>query len=158
MTVTYDDNAGNEETAEAYASSVAFAFETRTGNISVGFTGNFPVVNADFTAVAIGGGTVTYSTGGTDGASFEIRAENGRHNLYFKTAPTLTAGTLELTVIATESEGMTIDSVAVTINVTASSPAIIPDRQAVAHQAPYDPNDDPLAGMTPLPDADPNAG
>ena len=156
VTITYDDNADNEETSEAYAHSVAFAFETRTGDVSVGFTGNFPAVNADFTAVATGGGTVTYSTGGTDGDSFEIREGSGRHNLYFKTTPSLTAGeTLELTVIATEDAGGTTDSVAVTITVTATSPAIIPDRQSFAHQDPYEPDD---LGLTPMPDADPSAG
>ena len=156
VTITYTDNADNEETSEAYAHSVAFAFETRTGDVSVGFTGNFPAVNADFTAVATGGGTVTYSTSGTDGDSFEIREGSGRHNLYFKTTPSLTAGeTLELTVIATEDAGGTTDSVAVTITVTASSPAIIPDRQAFAHQDPYEPDD---LGLTPMPDADPSAG
>ena len=156
VTITYTDNADNEETSEAYAHSVAFAFETRTGDVSVGFTGNFPAVNADFTAVATGGGTVTYSTGGTDGDSFEIREGSGRHNLYFKTTPSLTAGeTLELTVIATEDAGGTTDSVAVTITVTASSPAIIPDRQSFAHQDPYEPDE---LGLTPMPDADPSAG
>ena len=144
VTITYDDNAGNEETSEAYASSlVAFPFETRTSGISVGFSGNFPAVTADFTATAIGGGTVAYSTGGTDGNLFEIREASGEQHLYFKTAPTLTAGdTLELTVIATEDGRMTTDTVDVTITVAASSPAIIPDRQAFAHQDPYEPNDD----------------
>ena len=156
VTITYTDNADNEETSEAYAHSVSFAFETRTGDVSVGFTGNFPAVNADFTATAIGGGTVDYSTGGTDGNLFEIREQSGRHNLYFKTTPSLTAGeTLELTVIATEDAGGTTDSVAVTITVTATSPAIIPDRQAFAHQDPYEPDE---LGLTPMPDADPSAG
>ena len=36
-----------------------------------------------------------------------------------------------------------------------ASPAIIPDRQAFAHQDPYDPDD---LGLTPMPDADPSAG
>ena len=143
VTITYTDGVGIVETVDAIG-SVAFPFEARTGSISVGFTGNFPAVNADFTATAIGGGAVTYSTGGTDGAKFEIREDSvsGEQHLYFKTTPTLTPGTLELTVIATEDQGMTTDSVAVTITVGASSPAIIPDRQAFAHQDPYEPNDD----------------
>ena len=36
-----------------------------------------------------------------------------------------------------------------------ASPAIIPDRQAFAHQDSYDPDD---LGLTPMPDADPSAG
>ena len=42
------------------------------------------------------------------------------------------------------------------VDETGLAPAQIPDRQAVAYD-PYDLDDDPLVGMTPLPDADPNA-
>ena len=48
---------------------------------------------------------------------------------------------------------------AVTVSVimgnTPQSPAIIPDRQSFAHQDSYDPDD---LGLTPMPDADPQAG
>ena len=47
-------------------------------------------------------------------------------------------------------------SVAVTLEgMIANSPAIIPDRQSFAHQDSYDPDD---LGLTPMPDADPQAG
>ena len=105
-------------------------------------------------------------TGGADAALFtlESAANNGvRVKTNFGHASFERKAEYKVTLTATNKDTTDTDDLEVTITVTGfveASPAIIPDRteqQAEAHD-PYDPDADPIAGLTPIPDADPYAG
>ena len=73
---------------------------------------------------------------------------------------TETVGTdIALTYTVSDGDNTAATDGSVTVSVimgnTPQSPAIIPDRQSFAHQDSYDPDD---LGLTPMPDADPQAG
>ena len=101
-------------------------------------------------------------TGGTGEGLFDIDANGG---ISVKAGATLdydTATSYTLTITATDggTPAMTSEAKTITIRliengaVEAGAPAQIPDRRTEAHDS-YDPDD---LGLTPMPDADPNAG
>ena len=101
-------------------------------------------------------------TGGADAALFtlESAANNSiRVKTNFGHASFTRKEEYKVTLTATNKDTTDTDDLEVTITVTGfvPSPAIIPDRQAEAHD-PYDPDADPIAGLTPIPDTDPYAG
>ena len=106
-------------------------------------------------------------TTNTEDEEFVIGTSDGiirvAGNLDYETTPRYTL-TVRVTYDADGDIGTTTDQITrdveVVINVTdvaeqGASPAIIPDRQAFAHQDPYEPDE---LGLTPMPDADPSAG
>ena len=101
-------------------------------------------------------------TGGADAALFTLEgaANNGtRVKTNFGHASFERKAEYKVTLTATNKDTTDTDDLEVTIAVTGfvPSPAIIPDRQEEAHD-PYDPDADPIAGLTPIPDTDPYAG
>ena len=101
-------------------------------------------------------------TGGADAALFtlESAANNSiRVKTNFGHASFTRKEEYKVTLTATNKDTTDTDDLEVTITVTGfvPSPAIIPDRQEEAHD-PYDPDADPIAGLTPIPDTDPYAG
>ncbi len=102
-------------------------------------------------------------TGGADAALFTLEdvANNGtRVKTNFGHASFERKAEYKVTLTATNKTTMETDDLQLTITVTGfvpPAPPITPDRQAEAHD-PYEPDNDPLAGLTPIPDTDPYAG
>ena len=100
-------------------------------------------------------------TGGADAALFTLtdRANHGTNvRLNLDQANFVKKAEYKVKLTATNSVTEDTDDIEITITVTgfvAPAPAITPDRQQEAH-APYDPDDDPIAGIVPIPDTDPN--
>ena len=105
-------------------------------------------------------------TGGTDADLFILADRTGHGTnvkLNFGHADFVRKAEYKVKLTATNDVTMDTDDIEITLtinNFMEASPAIIPDRteqQAEAHD-PYDPDADPIAGLTPIPDTDPYAG
>ena len=111
-----------------------------------------------------GSATVGWAiTGGADAALFILADRTGpgtNVKLNFGHADFVKKAEYKVVLTATNEDTEETDDIEITLtinNFVAPSPAITPDRQAEAHD-PYDPDADPLAGLTPIPDTDPHAG
>ena len=171
--ITYTDGLGFDESVDARQSTIAFsAFIISARTPSIDITRVTSAINNDndliisqalSNAVSIvGSGMASFSiTGGADKDHFTIAGS--RNNLNLLTSAdnfptTQTSFVVEITATNSANADTAVLTFTVRIfgSVGSASPAQIPDRQAEAHD-PYNPDDDPLVGMTPLPDADPNA-
>ena len=112
------------------------------------------------TSMGDGGIRITYAFEGGSLTSglFSIDSKTGKITYTADTSFDIDEQpTHRLNVRAANLDGDTATAI-ITINVNNTpdaSPAKTPNHQAVPH-TPYDPEDDPLAGITPLPDTDPN--
>ena len=111
-----------------------------------------------------GSATVGWAiTGGADAALFILADRTGpgtNVKLNFGHADFVKKAEYKVVLTATNEDTEETDDIEITLtinNFVAPSPAITPDRQAEAHD-PYDPDADPIAGLTPIPDNDPYAG
>ena len=168
--VTYTDGLGFDESVDARQSTIEFAAKSISSArlLSFGAFAKGRVTNAindgvDITVITglvtsiVGSGTASYTiTGGADMDHFAI-AGNNNDNLNLRTSasgfPT-TQNRFLVEITATNSANGDTAVLRVTLVLSeASSPAQIPDRQAVAHD-PYDL--DPDLGLTPITEVDPN--
>ena len=144
--ITYTDGVGIDESIDVRQSTISFtSSDSReyTRAVLDGFiTDGDDVGVRILTANIIGTGTAQYAiTGGADRAHFSITNTELLLNASSTGFPT-TQSSFVVEITATDSVTMDTDVQTFTVTVTASSPAIIPDRQAFAHQDPYEPNDD----------------
>ena len=144
--ITYTDGVGIDESIDVRQSTISFTSSdsreyTRAvidGLITDGDDAGARILTANI----IGTGTASYSiTGGADRALFSIVNTELTLNTSNTGFPT-TQSSFVVEITATDSVTGDADVQTFTVTVTASSPAIIPDRQAFAHQDPYEPNDD----------------
>ena len=159
VTITYTDGDGYKDSIDVRQSTIEFT--TAAAQTITVATRNGGIQNdTDITVLLlatdiIGSGTASYAiTGGTDMALFAI----GGNELFLRTSQQGDARTktsFEVEITATDSVTMDTDVLTLTFAAPLSSPAITPDRQAFAHQDPYEPDE---LGLTPMPDADPSAG
>ena len=120
------------------------------------------VIAALINVKVTGSATVGWAITGADAALFTLEgvANNGvRVKTNFGHASFERKEEYKVTLTATNKDTEETDVLPITITVTGfvPSPPITPDRQAEAHD-PYDPDADPIAGLTPIPDTDPYAG
>ena len=160
VTITYTDGDGYKDSIDVRQSTIEFttaAAQTITsGERSFASGRGDDIVAAMLATSIVGSGTASYAiTGGTDMALFEIAGGNELYLLTSRDGAARTQNSFEVEITATDSVTMDTHVQTFTVTITASSPAIIPDRQAFAHQDPYEPDD---LGLTPIPDADPSAG
>ena len=160
VTITYTDGDGYKDSIDVRQSTIEFttaAAQTITaGERSFTSGRDEDITVAMFATSIVGSGTASYAiTGGTDMALFEIAGGNELYLLTSRDGAARTQNSFEVEITATDSVTMDTDVQTFTVTVTASSPAIIPDRQAFAHHDPMGPDD---LGLTPMPDADPSAG
>ena len=144
--ITYTDGVGIDESIDVRQSTISFtSSDSReyTRAVLDGFiTDGDDVGVRILTANIIGTGTAQYAiTGGADRAHFSITNTELILNASSTGFPT-TQSSFVVEITATDSVTGDADVQTFTVTVTASSPAIIPDRQAFAHQDPYEPNDD----------------
>ena len=144
--ITYTDGVGIDESINVRQSTISFtSSDSReyTRAVLDGFiTDGDDVGVRILTANIIGTGTAQYAiTGGADRAHFSITNTELILNASSTGFPT-TQSSFVVEITATDSVTGDADVQTFTVTVTASSPAIIPDRQAFAHQDPYEPNDD----------------
>ena len=144
--ITYTDGVGIDESIDVRQSTISFTSSdsreyTRAvidGLITDGDDAGARILTANI----IGTGTASYSiTGGADRALFSIVNTELTLNTSNTGFPT-TQSSFVVEITATDSVTGDADVQTFTVTITASSPAIIPDRQAFAHQDPYEPNDD----------------
>ena len=138
--ITYRDGEGFTETVEAaqLVPSVTLDDISRTSTADTTLPSSASLHTLAPTVV--GGGTVSYALSGGDSSLFtEFQGK-----IFPASTLTLTKTTYSFTITATEDAGNTSDTATFTLTTgyTEASPAIIPDRQAFAHQDPYEPNDD----------------
>ena len=169
--ITYTDGLGFDESVDARQSTIAFsAFIISARTPSIDGTRVTSAINNDndliisqalSNAVSIvGSGMASFSiTGGADMDHFTIAGS--RNNLNLLTSAdnfptTQTSFVVEITATNSANADTAVLTFTVRIfgSVGSASPAQIPERQAMAHD-PYDPDE---LGLTPMPDADPNAG
>ena len=98
----------------------------------------------------------------SDATAFTFSAVDGEENvweLFFNANTEIATSTTSLLVGYRVSDGVTTGRGSVKVIVgEAGAPAKIPNRPEPITHDPASPDDDPLAGMAPLPDADPYAG
>ena len=138
VTITYTDGVGIDESVDAVLASVTLDDISRTSTADTTLPASASVHTLAPTVV--GGGTVTYVLSGGDSSLFtEFQGK-----IFPMPTLTLTKTTYSFTITATEDVGGTSDTATFTLTTgySEASPAIIPDRQAFAHQDPYEPNDD----------------
>ena len=133
--------------------------EIRNADLSASGSITAAVINVDVTGASA---MVDWAiTGGADAALFTLadRANHGTNvKLNLDHADFVKKAEYKVKLTATNTVTTDKDDLELTITVTGfveSAPAITPNRQAQAHD-PYDPDTDPLAGMTPIPETDPN--
>ena len=138
VTITYTDGVGIDESVDAVLASVTLDDISRTSTADTTLPASASVHTLAPTVV--GGGTVTYVLSGGDSSLFTVF----QGKIFPASTLTLTKTTYSFTITATEDAGNTSDTATFTLTTgyTEASPAIIPDRQAFAHQDPYEPNDD----------------
>ncbi len=138
--ITYRDGEGFTETVEAaqLVPSVTLDDISRTSTADTTLPSSASLHTLAPTVV--GGGAVTYALSGGDSSLFTVF----QGKIFPASTLTLTKTTYSFTITATEDAGNTSDTATFTLTTgySEASPAIIPDRQAFAHQDSYEPNDD----------------
>ena len=152
VTITYTDGVGIVETVDAVQllPSVTLDDISRTSSSDTTLPSSASLHTLAPTVV--GGGAVTYALSGGDSSLFTVF----QGKIFPASTLTLTKTTYSFTITATEDAGNTSDTATFTLTTgySEASPAIIPDRQAFAHQDPYDDQNDQTNQDNPQPPPD----